>query len=463
MLVASCWLTATLVVCCLAQTARAVVRPLAPVPSDEPSLFALAGERAIVARGGLGSPELGVLRVRALPVAGGPGIELARLSPSHDNEYIVPEARSLDASASAIGMIVSYLGELPPFISQQAFGGAPTGPLTALGPSVETERGLPYPDEVRVEGDRLVIVRRDDVIAPTTVRLTVRDPGAAAVTVALPRTATNVVLAGELVAFASHRSRHGEPGTQLQIREWRSGRTRRRIAIPAGVRHVDLLGDGRALVDTDSDRILEVAADGSIRSVSRHGIASVYAGDSIVFTSGERLLVAGPDRRPRRLGYPSATIGQIAADDRRVLWQANGCLVTAELDATALGAAPAGPCPRSEVALPGGDLRSRLRRDGRMAVLARCVTAAAPEGCRGTVRLRQLRGMAAPGETVGVARLRIPAGRRRTIAVRLTRFGASLLRTASDGVDVDLRITATDRAGRSSSVNSVLSIRRDGG
>jgi len=123
---------------------------------------------------------------------------------------------------------------------------------------------------------------------------------------------------------------------------------------------------------------------------------------------------------------------------------ANGCVLTAPTAAPAATAPAAGPCPRSELFFDD-ELGGRADRRGRVAVLLRCVAAAAP-GCRGTVRLLDdvaKRSVAAST----VVRFRIPAGERRRLVVRLTRRGRA--RVARDGGDLlTLSATAVDPAGR---------------
>ncbi len=80
----------------------------------------------------------------------------------------------------------------------------------------------------------------------------------------------------------------------------------------------------------------------------------------------------------------SASIDALVADERRVLWQANGCVLTAATDAAAATAPAAGPRPRSELFFDG-EPGERADRRGRVAALLRRVAAAAL-GCRGTVR-----------------------------------------------------------------------------
>jgi hypothetical protein len=102
-----------------------------------------------------------------------------------------------------------------------------------------------------------------------------------------------------------------------------------------------------------------------------------------------------------------------------VLWSTNGCLLIAEVGDAPTGEPGPGPCARSELAVDD-EQQPRLAR--RMSVTLTCV--AAPEdGCRGTLRLRsQERLVSAP------QKVRLPAGRTRTLTIRLKSGGLARLR-----------------------------------
>jgi hypothetical protein len=86
-----------------------------------------------------------------------------------------------------------------------------------------------------------------------------------------------------------------------------------------------------------------------------------------------------------------------------------------------------------------------MRRDGRVPVTLRCV-AAAPPGCRGTVRIDLVEG-SPRGRDSSRVRFRIPAGRVHRLAPRLTRGGRRA--AARDGAAV-VTAVAVDPAGRRS-------------
>ena len=125
----------------------------------------------------------------------------------------------------------------------------------------------------------------------------------------------------------------------------------------------------------------------------------------------------------------------------RLSWRSS-----AATDAAAATAPAAGPCPRSELFFDD-ELGERADRRGRVAVLLRCVAAAAP-GCRGTVRLLDDSGGRAVAAST-VARFQIPAGQRRRLAVRLTRRGRALVgRDGGDLLTLSTTAVAADGAAR---------------
>jgi hypothetical protein len=125
------------------------------------------------------------------------------------------------------------------------------------------------------------------------------------------------------------------------------------------------------------------------------------------------LMVADPGGRPRRIGVPTESIGAFATSDRRVIWTANGCLLSANLTDAPATAPDPGPCPRTEAGV--ADSSSRIGHDRRLPLRVRCF--AAPKACRGYVEVSLDPGRRA-STTVSFS---IPAGARRTLAPRITR------------------------------------------
>jgi hypothetical protein len=94
-------------------------------------------------------------------------------------------------------------------------------------------------------------------------------------------------------------------------------------------------------------------------------------------------------------------------------------------------------------------MQPALTRSRRVPFILRCI-AAAPAGCRGTVRLRDEEGAAASSPV----RFRIPVGRRRRIVARVTpRAYRAALREGREGIGGSFFVveaTAVDPAGRRS-------------
>jgi hypothetical protein len=147
------------------------------------------------------------------------------------------------------------------------------------------------------------------------------------------------------------------------------------------------------------------------RLATRHGGKARFAGAGVVY---------GDNRGPRlngvHLGAPSETAGDLAADDRHVLWTANGCLLAADLTDPDMGPANAGPCVRSEIAATN---RSQPLAHT-LTVRLRCVYA--PRRCRGSVRLMgTTRRFAIAAGRTGTVRLPLTATAYRTIQRWLAR------------------------------------------
>jgi hypothetical protein len=183
--------------------------------------------------------------------------------------------------------------------------------------------------------------------------------------------------------------------------------------------------DGRAAVTTDGDELYDVRPGAAPHPLSRHGGEVAFAGERIVFRSGDGLRVIEPEGRIRAVGVATGSLDAFTTSGTRVLWWANDCLLLADAAAPAAGAPAKGPCPRSEVQVDNGGPNPHLGRS--LPVVLRCV--AAPRRCRGTVRLRlTLEGAARPAVLNVPRRYSIRAGATRHLRVGLTERGYRLLR-----------------------------------
>jgi len=272
----------------------------------------------------------------------------------------------------------------------------------------------------------------------------VREPGAQPRTLRPPRSAIASGVAGDLLAYATT--------TAVIVENWRTGAQVARYPAPDDIAWLDLRADG-ALVTADRDGTMVERLPGAApRRLTRRGAGPAFAGDRIVFIGRPgragvvSLYVAEPDGRVRPFGVPSADLANLVADEQRVLWRGNGCLLTAPITEPAADAPDAGACPRSEVYVP--DEHSRpVKRDRRVRIRVGCV-AAAPPGCSGTLALKSL--MRAP-RLAKPLRFRIPVGRRARLKVRLTRRGyKAVVRQNHEigGAPVNVRTVTVDPDGR---------------
>ena len=343
------------------------------------------------------------------------------------------QTADLAASADllAVGVVSEQRNSLE--TTGQEFTGPPLGPLTALGPP--TGRWMPFWHEI--EGDRVITTEWRDV---STSRWVVHEPGVA------PRTVTaaqGAEIAGDLVARLK--------GRTLTIRNWRTGAPVTRYRTPPEIPGFDMRADGAVVFTQLGGDVFESLPGASPRRIARNAGFAMFAGDRIVFprevrrTGYARLQVRDPDGRVRPLGVPTATLSTFEVDDQRVLWQANGCLLTTLLTDPSARAAEAGVCPRSEIALPD-EVSRPVGSARRVLIRADCVSAA-PPGCRGTVTLRDT----FEGVLTKRQQFRIPVGRRGRVKVRLTRRGYAIAKRMDrqiGGASVEVRTVSVDPDGR---------------
>lgn len=444
--------------------AQAPARPTPVAPAGSADPVALAGARVLAAR-----TKGRTVRLAAVGRDGRPaGAPLATFRAPEGTE---PQAM-LSASASAVGLVVRT--RIPTedevaLTGAQAFVGAPGGPLRSLGPFREPGPAGYYPASVQVDGTRIFVTRHrgsgSTFETPEARHFTMAGPTGALQALDLPAAALDPVFAGDLVAYTVDESRNGGLATRVVVRDWRTGAERWSARRPGLIGGLDLRPDG-VVVAQESDpsvkvifpRVVQLRSGGSARVVARGARMPVWAGTSIVFArrlpgraaeNAERLAVAGAGGRVRAFGVPTKQVWSVVADGRRVLWNANGCVLVADLRAAATAGPARGPCPRGELIVDrenSGDEVPQpvLGRDRIVRVPLRCV-AAAPQGCRG--RVVSLRYPTEPKA------FRIPVGALRRVPVRLTPRGyAEVLRIArsGNGTSFGVRASTTDPAGRRS-------------
>lgn len=432
-----------------ASQVAAIDRPRALARIDDDAGFALAGDAALVARA-----RGRILVARAIPLSGaGPASDVFRFEAP---EGAVPSPR-LDASSLRAGLVVTTEDDGSSLRAAQSFAGPATGPWEALTPLRELQRDEFFPAWNQVDGETLFTTElRGDL---REIRFVVREPGAEPREVDLPPEVIETVFAGDLVAYAVPVK--GQPSDdeprRLVVRNWRTAEQRSTAVIREGIESIDLRPDGRVVVNDDGGGLIELRDGTTQRRLTRTGIAPAYVGDRIVFVrqaereGDERLAVVEPGGRVRAFGVPTARIQGFAVDGSRVLWRGNGCLLVADVTARAAADPGRGPCPRSELFLDDYGGSPVLDRSRRVPLTLRCI-AAAPPGCRGTVRLQFADGPA--GNASAPLRFRIPAGRSRRLAPRLTRraYRAAIreARQGMGGAALVVYATAVDPSGRRS-------------
>jgi len=434
-----------------------IEQPRALARIDDTASFALAGESALVptVRGR-------ELTIRALPLGGSAaGSVVFRFEAP---EGAVPSSR-LDASSERAGLVVTTEDDGSTLRAAQSFAGPATGPWEALTPLRDLQADEFFPSWHQVDGATLFTTEiRGDL---QQVRIIVREPNAEPREVELPPEVITTVFAGDLVAYAVPVK--GQPSDdeprRLVVRNWRTGQQRSTAVIREGIEDMDLRPDGRVVLNEDGGGLIELRDGSTPRRLTRTGIAPVYVGDRIVFVrqaereGDERLAVVEPGGRVRGFGVPTARIAGFAVDGSRVLWSGNGCLLVADVSARSAAAPGPGPCPRSEMFLDDLGPSPVLDRSRRVPLTLRCI-AAAPAGCRGTVRLQFADGPT--GNASAPLRFRIAPGRSRRLAPRLTRkaYRAAIResREGLGGAALVVHAVVTDPAGRRTELNDGYSV-----
>ena len=227
----------------------------------------------------------------------------------------------------------------------------------------------------------------------------------------------SAVFAGDLVAYRTP----FEEWNHLVVRDWRTGAAHSTTTFDQPIHEIALHPDSRAAVELNTgelrfdgrvvysldngDGLYVAPPGGPARRIANHAEYTRFAGERIVFYDGSTLKVVEPDGRIRPIGVPTTHFESLDADEQRVFWRANGCLLVAPItDGPSVEPGP-GPCARSEVAVP-----ITTARAGRRIVLrVRCV--GAPKRCAGTVKIERL----------AHRRFKIPVGESRALHFKATR------------------------------------------
>jgi hypothetical protein len=145
-----------------------------------------------------------------------------------------------------------------------------------------------------------------------------RDPAPHDVPNLPPAEAYTAAFAGPYVAYTDDR--------RVVVQDWRTGTQLNAIEAPDPVDQVALRADGRVAYVTNQHEIF----DGQ-RKLGALGLAVAFAGDHLVYQDTYELGVIEPDGHVRRFGVHTEDPGGFTTDGTRVLWWANGCLLTADV------------------------------------------------------------------------------------------------------------------------------------
>jgi hypothetical protein len=403
----------------VAARADAVPLPLAPI--SEVSEVAPAGDEVLVSR-----TRGANLRVFAYPATGGAAREVFSFDAPHGLRL---ESAGLAASAQRAALRITMVKSVRDDIGAvQAFAGPVGGGWSELKPLTELRPPHPGFDfDVRVEGERVFTLEsRGGYDDPGVV---VRDPDAHEVVFATAEEARSATFAGDFVAYRSRAADESvddrDYGDVVVVRDWRTGAVMSSADLLDDIVSIALRPDGRVAATTSDGALYEVRQGAPPRLLTRHGGSVAYAGDALLYRSGNGLRLIEASGRIRRFGAPTASLSGFATDGSRVVWEANDCLLVDDVSAPSAAAPGPGPCPRSELALasqPSARLAHTLR------VVLRCV--AAPLACRGVLRLAT-----ADPDTLAHAeaisrrlRFSISAGHARHVRVPLTDRGYRILR-----------------------------------
>jgi hypothetical protein len=407
----------------------AQARPRALYDVNRDADVVLAGGEILV---GAGTPTGGV-RVDAFPFSGDSARRLLTVpvpAPGWDGNV------RLAASAERAAAAVSFDNEEDEPVEWRVYDGPAAGPLDLLTGVRPQQPSDWLPVDVDVDIDRLLVSElRFDLKAS---RASVYAPGVPPEPVPLRgRLIAPDTLAGDYVAYiGSIRRSPGERVGGVFVADRHSGDVRARILLrrptdDVEYRDLDLASNGRVVAAVDG-RLLTAAPGEAPHPVAGTAGRDLYAprlvGRRIVALAttrfgARRVVVLDPRRRKlRRIGPPSTAIEAITAGARSVAWLANGCVIAARLWDGPFRSPPRGPCPRAEAFLDESD---QLLHGRTVRVVVTCVAAPRP-GCRGVVQLRRSGFGREP--ILGRGRFRVPAGRRRVVAVSLTPRGLRRVR-----------------------------------
>jgi hypothetical protein len=389
--------------------ARAEVRPLAPIAGS--TSIALAGEQALFTQ-----IKGRTIEVNAVPLTGGP---VTRVFGNTVPKGWDPDVQLAASAQRAALVIVLTQGEET--ITTQAFSGPLGAPWSSLGPRTRLLEGTNI-GRVQVDGDRLFTQELRGSL--TNLGATVYDPQPHDIPFYSPLDASDVVFSGDLMAFSTGGdSEDLGGGPHVVVKNWRTGVEVRSTDLKQSAETAALRPDGAVLTRSGPITLWEPGAEP--RELAQDAANVAFAGGRPAYTGDGGVRIG-----LRRVGPPTRGGSAIAGDDRHVLWEANDCLIVADVTDGSTGALGPGPCKRSEIASVGFNTQ-KLARTLRVPVA--CVVA--PTSCTGTVQL--------PGLS-GKHRFSIASGKAGKVRVPLTAAGYAALRRRHGIHDVGAVIRTDD-------------------
>jgi hypothetical protein len=194
--------------------ADAYAEPRALLDAPRAQDVAVASAEFLVAE----STSRGGVRLRAVPVAGGPARVVFEVPPRGRGWTSVLR---LASSAQLTALLVAHLDPNGNFRDWRVYAGPPAGPLALIQRGRRTGTGRTWtPLDIDVHGDRLLI---QELRQPWfSFRLTVRAPDGTAPPVPQGRFGMPTAVAGDLLAYVGATGR-ADGRAVIRLIDWRTG------------------------------------------------------------------------------------------------------------------------------------------------------------------------------------------------------------------------------------------------
>jgi hypothetical protein len=398
--------------------AQAAPRALALVGEDEG--FALAGDRVLYTQ-----TEGRTVRVLSVPLSGGKARTLFthKVKPGR-----FAYGEQLVASPERAALLVGAFNKSGESETTQVFSGTASGGWDTLIPPRGLTFEAPFPNGVQLAGDDVVTFERVGLGA-LDYQVALYEPARRVLSLPL-----GTLFAGDFALYTERDDDQPESKQRVTVVNWRTSQPLSVAEFPEPVGNVQIERSGRALV-TVGKTLYAVRPGGAVDQVAQGQLDSAWVvGDRVLSNADDGVRVHEPDGTTRRFGIRTYRLERFIADDRNVLWSANGCLMVAPVTDGAAREPGPGPCARSELTVG----HRKLNAKGNANFELRCISAPAG-GCRGTLELGVKGAVVA-----GASNLRVPVGARRELIVRLTKTERLKLTRAKDA-SITLRPTVGPR------------------